>query len=122
MSDATPVLPESAAVSDGASARRSKRRALVAFALLAMGLAGWWFGVELPERRAAVELKRQQAEKSFRIADLNLDMVWIPPGTFRMGEPEQNFLARWFYYVREKFTHQPNPGNGSIYDDEWPVT
>jgi formylglycine-generating enzyme required for sulfatase activity len=86
--------------------------------LVALGLAGWWFGVELPERRAAAELKRQQAEKSFRIADLNLDMVWIPSGEFRMGTPEQSTLAKWYYDAREKLTKEPNPGSGGYDNDE----
>jgi formylglycine-generating enzyme required for sulfatase activity len=95
---------------------------MVACALVVFGLAGWWFGVELPERRAVAELRRQQAEKSFRIADLGLDMVWIPPGTFRMGTPEQNFLARWFYDAREKLTNNPNPSHRISPNDERPVT
>jgi formylglycine-generating enzyme required for sulfatase activity len=93
------------------------RRWWIALGLVGLALAGWWFGVELPERRAAAELKRQQAEKSFRIADLGLDMVWIPPGEFLMGTPERNKLATWFYTLREKITHKPSPGySGSSYE------
>jgi len=101
--------------------RRFARRWWLALGLAALALAGWWFGVELPERRAAAELKRQQAEKSFRIADLSLDMVWIPSGEFLMGTPGQNFLMRWFYQAREKLTKKSNPGGWS-FDDERPVT
>lgn len=64
--------------------------------VVGLALAGWCFGVELPERQASAELRRQQAEKSFRIADLGLEMVWIPPGEFRMGTPEQNVVVKWF--------------------------
>jgi formylglycine-generating enzyme required for sulfatase activity len=89
--------------------RRLARRWWLGGALVALAWARWWFGVELPERRAAAELKRQQAEKSFRIADLGLDMVWIPPGTFLMGTPGRGLLAKWFYRFRENVTHQSVP-------------
>jgi formylglycine-generating enzyme required for sulfatase activity len=101
--------------------RPRARRWWVALGVAVLGLAGWWFGVELPERRAAAELKRQQAEKSFRIADLGLDMVWIPPGEFRMGTPEQGALAKWFYGLREKIAHKPNPDD-QVFKEERPVT
>jgi formylglycine-generating enzyme required for sulfatase activity len=101
--------------------RRRARRWGLALGAVLLALAGWWFGVELPERRAAAEIKRQQAEKSFRIADLGLDMVWIPPGEFRMGTPKQKFLAKWFYDARVKLTKKPNPDNGS-FDDQRPAT
>jgi formylglycine-generating enzyme required for sulfatase activity len=100
--------------------RKRARRWWLAFGVVGLVLAGWWFGVALPERRAAAELKRQQAEKSFRIADLGLDMVWIPPGTFLMGTPEQRTLAKWFYDTREKLTKKPNLSAGD--PNERPVT
>ncbi len=100
--------------------RRRARRWWFALGVAALALAGWWFGVELPERRAAAELKRQQAEKSFRIADLGLDMVWIPPGTFRMGTSAQSAPVRWFYDLRAKITDRPNPDYQHTQD--WPAT
>jgi formylglycine-generating enzyme required for sulfatase activity len=116
------VMPEeTSAPSPERPKRKFARRWSLALGVAVLALAGWWFGVELPERRAAAELKRQQAEKSFRIADLGLDMVWIPPGEFLMGTPGKNFLMRWFYQAREKLTKKPNPGNSSS-DDERPVT
>jgi formylglycine-generating enzyme required for sulfatase activity len=100
--------------------RNRARRWWLMLGVAVLALAGWWFGIELPERRAAAELKRQQAEKSFRIADIGLDMVWIPPGEFLMGTPAQSAPARWFYTLREKLTHRPNPDSGS--EPERPVT
>lgn len=101
--------------------RTGARRWWFALGMALFGLAGWWFSVELPERWAAAELKRQQADKSFRIADLGLDMVWISPGEFRMGTPEQSALAKWFYTVRWKLTKKPNPGDAG-YSGERPMT
>jgi formylglycine-generating enzyme required for sulfatase activity len=97
------------------------RRWWLTLGAVVLALAVGWFGVELPERRAAAELKRQQAGNARRIADLGLDLVWIPPGEFRMGTPEQSAPAQWFYTLREKLTQQPNP-NDAIGSDERPVT
>ncbi len=91
--------------------RRCVRRWWLALVLIGLALAGWWFGIELPERRTAAELKRQQAENAITIPDLNLDMVWIPPGEFLMGTPEQSSLARWWHGLREKIMHKPSLGD-----------
>ncbi len=93
----------------------------LAVALAALAWAGWHWGVELPaERLAAAELKHQQAENVRHIADLNLDLVWIPPGEFLMGTPARYFLVRWFYLAREKITHERDYSR--IQENERPVT
>jgi formylglycine-generating enzyme required for sulfatase activity len=102
-------------------ARHWRRWAWAGVAVVVFGWAGWYFGVELPERRAVAELATKRAANARTVPDLRLDLVWIAPGEFLMGSPEQNFLARWFYAVREKLTGKPNPGNGS-FDDERPLT
>jgi formylglycine-generating enzyme required for sulfatase activity len=114
-SSVAPPAPDAAAAPEAMSVRRNKRRVLVACALLMLGLAGWYFGVELPERRATEKLRREQAKNARHIPDLNLDLVWIPPGTYRMGTPEQSALAKWFYDIRKKLTKKPSP---SFYGEE----
>jgi len=83
-------------------------------ALIAVGRAGWYFGVELPGEREtatkAAALAVQRAANARSIPDLNLDLVWIAPGSFLMGTPEQNLIEKWFYTTRRKLTEQPNPG------------
>ena len=100
--------------------RRLARWAGVAAALLAIGWAAWYFGIELPDRREAAAAAALRATNARTIPDLNLDLVWIAPGDFLMGTPEQNLLVKWFYLAREKLTKKPNPGGG--FDNERPVT
>jgi hypothetical protein len=80
-------------------------------ALVVAGWAAWYFGIELPDRagsgRGGGKLRAANART---IPDLNLDLVWIAPGDFLMGTPEQNLLVKWFYLAREKLTKQPNLG------------
>jgi formylglycine-generating enzyme required for sulfatase activity len=117
---ATPPTSDHAPAS-AASARRAWLRVLAVFVLVVLGFVGWHYGVELPaERRAAAELAQKRAANARTIPDLNLDLVWIAPGTFLMGTP-QNALAKWFYDTRKRLTKQPTIGNWSV-DDERPVT
>ncbi len=89
----------------------------VALLLVVLGWTGWHYHTVW---RAAAEVAKRTANAR-TVPGLGLDLVWIAPGEFRMGSPEQSVMARWFYETREKLTHQPNPGNGSN-DDEWPMT
>ncbi len=107
MTEETATPPTSAS----APAGRALWWTLAAVALVALSLAGWHYGIELPaERRAAVDLAKQRAANALTIPDLKLDLVWIASGTFRMGSPAQNTSARWFYEIRQKLTGKPNPG------------
>jgi formylglycine-generating enzyme required for sulfatase activity len=45
-----------------------------------------------------------RSSNSRTIPDLNLDLVWIAPGAFLMGTPEQNVFAKWYYEVQAKRT------------------
>jgi formylglycine-generating enzyme required for sulfatase activity len=89
-------------------------------ALIAVGWAAWYFGIELPEEREAAAAAALRATNARTIPDLNLDLVWIAPGDFLMGTPEQSLIVKWYYAAREKMTKKPNPGAGN--DDERPVT
>jgi formylglycine-generating enzyme required for sulfatase activity len=84
------------------------------------GWAAWYFGVELPDQREAAAAAKLRAANARSIPDLNLDLVWIAPGDFLTGTPDQNLLVKWFYLAREKLTKQPNLGAG--FDNERPVT
>ncbi len=124
MSDETATPPASDSVPAPAAARTRRfwLRALAAVVLVVLGFVGWHYGVELPaERRVAAELAAKRAKNARTIADLKLDLVWIAPGTFRMGAPTQHPVVRWFYETREKLAHTPDPG-GLSDDNEWPVT
>ncbi len=122
MSEETAAPPTSDAALAAARARRFWLRALAVVVLVVLGLVGWHYGVELPaERRTAAELAAKRAQNARTIPDLKLDLVWIAPGTFRMGTPAQSPIVRWFYETREKLAHTPDPGSGSG-DDERPVT
>jgi hypothetical protein len=78
-------------------------------ALVIIGFAAWYFGVELPDQReaeaAAAKLRSANART---IPDLNLDLVYIAPGEFLMGTPEQSMVVKWCYALREKLTKQLN--------------
>ncbi len=100
--------------------RRLARWAGIAVALVAVGWAAWYFGIELPAERAAAALAVQRVANSRTIPDLNLDLVWIAPGDFLMGTPEQSLVVRWYYAAREKLTKKPNPKADT--DDERPAT
>ena len=100
--------------------RRLARWAGVAAALLAIGWAAWYFGIELPDRREAAAAAALRATNARSIPDLNLDLVYIAPGDFLMGTPEQSLIVKWFNLAREKLTKQPNLGAG--FDNERPVT
>jgi formylglycine-generating enzyme required for sulfatase activity len=100
--------------------RRRARWAGVGVALAVLGWAGWYFGIALPEQRDAAAAAALRAANARTIPDLNLDLVWMAPGDFLMGTPEQNLLVKWFYLAREKLTKQPNLGAGEA--NERPVT
>ncbi len=118
MPEETSIPPTPDPAPAAARARRFWLRALAVVALVVLGFVGWHYLVELPaERRAAAELAAKRAKNARTIHGLNLDLVWIAPGTFRMGTP-QNFLAKWFYDTREKLTKKPNPIN----ENERPAT
>jgi formylglycine-generating enzyme required for sulfatase activity len=88
--------------------------------LVVAGWAAWYFGVELPDRKEAAAAAALQAANARSIPDLNLDLVYIAPGDFLMGTPEQSLIVKWYYLAREKLTKKPNPGGG--FDNERPVT
>ena len=100
--------------------RRLARWAGIAVALIVAGWAAWYFGVELPDERDAAVAAALRAANARTIPDLNLDLVYIAPGDFLMGTPEQSLIVKWFYLAREKLTKQPNLGAG--FDNERPVT
>jgi formylglycine-generating enzyme required for sulfatase activity len=100
--------------------RRLARWTGIAAALIAVGWAAWYFGVELPDRKEAAAAAALQAANARSIPDLNLDLVYIAPGEFLMGTPEQSLIVKWYYLAREKLTKKPNPGGG--FDNERPVT
>jgi formylglycine-generating enzyme required for sulfatase activity len=95
---------------------------LVGCALVVLALAGWYFGVELPEQRAARELAWLRAANARTIPDLKLDLVWIAPGDFLMGTPTQNAMSRWFYEARKKLTGKPNPEGETVSSSSTPPT
>jgi formylglycine-generating enzyme required for sulfatase activity len=111
---------ETVTPSQDAPARRWRRWACAGIAVAVLGWVGWYFGVELPEWRAA-ELAVKRAAKARTVPGLGLDLVWIAPGEFLMGTPGQNIFARWFYEAREKLNGKSNPGNTGR-DEERPVT
>jgi len=100
--------------------RRLARWAGIAVALIVAGWAAWYFGVELPDRKEAAAAAALRATNARTIPDLNLDLVYIAPGSFLMGTPEQSTVVKWYYTVREKLTKQPNLGADR--DNERPVT
>jgi formylglycine-generating enzyme required for sulfatase activity len=102
-------------------ARRWRRWAWAGVAVVMLGWAGRYFVVELPERRAEVELAKLRAAHARTVPGLGLDLVWIAPGTFKMGAKEQNFIARWYYDARRKFTNKVNPADVGWFS-EHPVT
>jgi formylglycine-generating enzyme required for sulfatase activity len=89
--------------------RRLARWAGVAVALAVVGWAAWYFGVELPDEQEAAAATKLRAANARTIPDLNLDLVYIAPGSFMMGTPEQSLIVKWYYAVREKLTKKPNP-------------
>ncbi len=101
-------------------ARRLARWTWVAAWLAVLAGAAWYFGIERPDEREAAALAAQRSANARSIPGLNLDLVWIAPGTFRMGTPEQSRLAGWYYLVREKLTGKPNPFYSR--SEERPVT
>ena len=100
--------------------RRLARWAGIALALVVLGWVGWYFGIALPDQREAAAAAKLRADNARTIPDLSLDLVYIAPGDFLMGTPEQRLLVKWFYLAREKLTKQPNLGAG--FDNERPVT
>ena len=100
--------------------RRLARWTGISLALIVVGWATWYFGVELPDKRAAEAAAKVRAENARSSPDLNLDLVYIAPGSFLMGTPEQRTVVKWFYAVREKLNNQPNPEAYRL--DERPVT
>jgi formylglycine-generating enzyme required for sulfatase activity len=102
----TPPTPVSA------PKRRALRRTLTAVVLVVLGIAGWHYWIELPADRravaeAAVKLAAQQKANARAIPDLKLDLVWIPPGEFLMGTPDEPLPVHVFHEVREKIPGQP---------------
>src|SRR5476651_2662226 len=81
----------------------------ITMALVAVGWAAWYFGIELPEEHEAAAAAKLRADNARTIPDLNLDLVWIAPGSFLMGTPEHNLFVKWFYAAREKLTKRLNP-------------
>ena len=66
--------------------RRLARWAGIFVALVVAGWAAWYFGIELPDRKEAAEaaaLRRRQRPDD---PDLNLDLVWIAPGSIPDGD------------------------------------
>jgi hypothetical protein len=63
-------------------------------ALVAIGWAAWYFGVELPDAWEAAAAAKLRAANARTIPDLNLDLVYIAPGEFLMGTPEQSLIAK----------------------------
>jgi formylglycine-generating enzyme required for sulfatase activity len=100
--------------------RRLARWAGIVVALVVAGWAAWYFGVELPDRKAAAAAAALRVANARTIPDLNLDLVYIAPGDFLMGTPEQSLMVKWYYAAREKLTKQPNLGAG--FDNERPAT
>ncbi len=100
--------------------RRRARWAGIAVALVVLGWAGWYFGIELPDRREAAAAAALRATNARTIPDLNLDLVYIAPGDFLMGTPEQRTVVKWYYTMRETLTKKPNLGAGR--DNERPAT
>jgi len=78
-------------------------------ALVVLGWAVWYFGMELPDRSAMAALAKQRAANARTIPDLKLDLVWIARGDFMIGRREPFVLTRWFYAAREKLTKESNP-------------
>ena len=89
-------------------------------ALIAVGWAEFYFCVEAPNRRESEAAEKLRSTKARTISDLNLDLVWIAPGSFLMGTPEQRMVVKWFYAAREKLANQPNPEAG--FDNERAAT
>jgi formylglycine-generating enzyme required for sulfatase activity len=114
------MSPEDAPPPPSWPPRRLARWTGVVVALVILGWAGWYFGIELPAEREAAKAAKLRTANARTIPDLNLDLVWMAPGDFQMGTPEQKFLVKWYYLAREKLTKQPNPGAG--FDNERPVT
>jgi formylglycine-generating enzyme required for sulfatase activity len=100
--------------------RRLARRAGIMAALIVVGWAAWYFGVKLPDKREAAAAAKLRAANARTIPDLNLDLVWIAPGSFLMGTPEQSMLVKWIYATRENLTKKAIPGNG--FNNERPAT
>jgi len=114
------MSPDSTPTPSAWPPRRLARWAGIALALVAVGWATWYFGVYLPDQREAAKAAKLRADNSRTIPDLNLDLVYIAPGSFLMGTPEQGTAVKWYYAVREKLTKQPNLGAGR--DNERPAT
>jgi formylglycine-generating enzyme required for sulfatase activity len=93
----------------GPPPRRFARRAGIAVALTAVAWAMWYFGIELPNQREEAAAAKLRAANARTIPDLNLDLVWMAPGSFLMGTPEQSVVMKWFYVAREKLTGKRNP-------------
>jgi formylglycine-generating enzyme required for sulfatase activity len=91
----TPLTPASVPT------RRVKYWAIVVITFFVLGLAWWYIAEELP--------RRERAANARTISDLKLDLVWIAPGEFLMGEHQQNSIERWFYEQRKKLTGKRNP-------------
>ncbi len=108
MTEETAAPPSSGPAQAAARARRAWLRVLAAAVLIVLGWIGWHYGVEMPAMRRSAA---KRAENARTITDLNLDLVWIAPGTFLMGTP-QTFVARWFYDTRKQITHKPGPADG----------
>lgn len=100
--------------------RRSARRAGLAVAAVAAGWAAWYFCIELPDQREAVALAAQRVASARRIPDLDLDLVWMAPGTFLMGTPEQILWAKMYFAARGRLELGANPRSGNA--DEKPAT
>lgn len=105
---------------NGKLIRQIARRATISVALIIVSLTAWYFGLELPSQRKAKAEAKLRAANALTIPDLNLDLVWIPTGSFLMGTPEQRTVVKWYYTVREKLTKKPNPEADT--EDERPVT
>src|SRR5471030_2478084 len=80
----------------------------ITLALIAVGWAAWYFGVYLPDQREVEAAAKLRAANARTIPDLNLDLVYIAPGSFLMGTPEQRTVVKWYYAVREKLTGKRN--------------
>jgi len=77
-------------------------------ALLIIVFSGWYFCIEMPGRLVKAEVFMHPAKNTRRIIELDLDLVFIPPGQYNMGTPRQSDLMGYYYNFLEFFTGKKN--------------